>query len=80
MLFTYDTIDKEYRTGAAASSDGLVWHRDDTLVGIERASHGWDSEMVCYPVRLAVGNKAFTFYSGNGMGRTGFGYAEWVDD
>ena len=39
----------------------------------------WNYEMVCYPVKLQFNNKRYMFYSGNGMGRTGVGYAEFVE-
>lgn len=76
MTFTYDTLKKEYRVGAARSLDGKEWMRDDSLVGLAPSEQGWDSEMICYPVRVTAGSKEYLFYSGNGMGRTGFGYAE----
>ena len=34
----------------------------------------WDSEMACYPVKCIAGNRNYSFYNGNGMGKTGVGY------
>lgn len=43
----------------------------DNEVGITISESGWDSEMVAFP--YIVDN--YMFYSGNGFGREGFGYA-----
>jgi hypothetical protein len=75
MRFTYDTLDKQYRTGTAFSEDGIHWRRNDSLVGITPSAQGWDSEMLCYPAILTVGKKTYMFYNGNQMGRTGVGFA-----
>ena len=32
--------------------------------------------MACYPVKLKYKDKTYLFYNGNGMGKTGVGYAE----
>lgn len=76
MFYTRDTINKEYIIGYAVSKDGINWTRRDENVGIQKSVSGWDSEMVCYAVRLSTARKNYLFYSGNGMGRTGVGYAE----
>ena len=78
MRFTYDTLDKRYRTGTALSADGVSWERDDALTGIAPSASGWDSEMLCYPAVIEVDGRHLMFYGGNGMGRTGFGVAEWT--
>lgn len=77
MRYTFDTLDKQYTAGYARSKDGVHWTRDDAALGIERSETGWDSEMVCYPTLLDVGDVQYMFYSGNGMGATGVGYAVW---
>ena len=76
MMFTYDTLDKQYRAGYASSTDGVKWIRDDSKLGIGPSPEGWDSEMLCYPAVIEVNGRQFMFYSGNGMGATGVGYAE----
>ena len=65
-----------YRLGYAKSSDLMNWERNDDAVGISVSDKGWDSDMICYPHIVAVGNKYYMFYNGNGFGRSGFGYAE----
>lgn len=77
MRYTFDTLDKQYTAGYARSKDGMHWTRDDAALGIERSETGWDSEMLCYPALLDVGGEHYMFYSGNGMGATGVGYAVW---
>ena len=79
MRYTYDTKEKFYGTGYAVSVDGRTWTRRDELTGIRTSETGWDSEMVCYPVTINVGKKEYMFYSGNGMGATGVGYAELLE-
>lgn len=79
MRYTYDTKEKFYGTGYAVSVDGRTWTRRDELTGIRTSETGWDSEMVCYPVTISVGKKEYMFYSGNGMGATGVGYAELLE-
>lgn len=66
---------KRYAIGYATSADGTSWRRHDDLVGITRSKSGWDSEMICYPALYAHRNKTYMFYSGNGVGRAGIGYA-----
>lgn len=76
MMFTSDTVDKQYRAGYASSTDGVTWVRDDSKLGIKPSPEGWDSEMLCYPAVIEANGRRFMFYSGNGMGATGVGYAE----
>jgi hypothetical protein len=64
-----------YRIGHAWSDDLEHWTRDDEQGGMERSSGGWDSQMVCYPEVVAVGERLLLFYNGNGFGAAGFGYA-----
>jgi hypothetical protein len=67
-----------YRLGYAESKDGLNWVRLDHHAGLDVSSHGWDSEMICYPAVVDVGEKRYLFYNGNNNGETGFGCAELV--
>jgi predicted GH43/DUF377 family glycosyl hydrolase len=80
MFYTRDFIPKDYVIGYAESIDGKIWERRDELVGISKSSDGWDSEMACYPVLLEYNEKVYMFYNGNGMGKTGVGYAELVEE
>ncbi|RYC30014.1 hypothetical protein D3273_20995 [Lichenibacterium minor] len=76
MRFTFDTLDKQYTTGKAYSTDGLSWTRSDE-VDVPRSASGWDSREVSYPCVLDTPHGRYMFYGGNGMGRDGFGYAVW---
>lgn len=82
MLYSYRSATdyrsnplQSYRLGYAESEDGLHWTRMDHLVGIERSTEGWDSEMIEYCYRYKYENKIYLFYNGNGFGRSGVGYA-----
>lgn len=76
MFYTRDLVTKEYIAGYAVSKDGIEWNRKDCLLNLHCSQTGWDSEMACYPVKLETEEKSFLFYNGNGMGKTGVGYAE----
>lgn len=76
MRFTADTLDKQYISGMAFSTDGKRWIRDDNYLPLLPSEEGWDSEMACYPVEIETKYGTYLFYDGNGMGATGFGYAE----
>ena len=75
MFYTRDLITKDYIIGYATSKDGINWVREDKKMKLEKSESGWDSEMTCYPVRYDVEDKHYLFYGGNGMGKTGVGYA-----
>lgn len=66
---------KRYSIGMAVSKDGQKWNRMDNLSGITHSAEGWDSEMVCYPALFKYQDKTYLFYSGNGVGKGGIGYA-----
>jgi hypothetical protein len=66
---------KQYSPGLAFSSDGVSWVRCDSDVGIELSKSGWDSEMICYPAIFNFRETTYMFYSGNGVGKGGIGFA-----
>jgi len=70
-----DRAAKNYTVGYAESPDGMSWTRLDDRAGIVRSDTGWDSEMICYPAIHRHGSATYMFYSGNGVGRGGVGYA-----
>jgi len=71
---------ESYSIGYAWSEDLKHWTRDDTLAGIEKSAKGWDSKMMAYPYIVRAGGRILMFYNGNGFGKSGFGYAELVED
>lgn len=64
-----------YRIGHATSDDLKRWRRDDGAAGISASETGWDSQMICYPEVVRVGDQTLMFYNGNGFGFSGLGYA-----
>ena len=80
MRYTSDTLSKEYKAGYAESFDGIHWKRKDYFSKLEKSESGFDSEMACYPVVLETKYKTYMFYDGNGMGKSGFGYAELIEE
>jgi predicted GH43/DUF377 family glycosyl hydrolase len=77
MRFTFDTLDKRYTSGRAFSKDKTHWTRAPDQ-DLPLSPSGWDSKEACYPCVLDTKYGRYIFYDGNGMGRDGFGYAEWV--
>lgn len=76
MYFTFDTFSKEYRAGYAESKDGIHWERMDEKLGLTVSLDGWDSQMICYPISIKTIYGNYLFYSGNGMGSSGVGFAK----
>lgn len=76
LYYSLRTASKGYRLGYATSTDGIHWTRRDAEMGIDVSPEGWDTEMQCYSAVYTVRNKTYLFYNGNGLGNTGFGYAE----
>lgn len=64
-----------YRLGHAWSEDLANWTRDDDAGGLDLASEGWDSEMMCYPHLFECDGRICLLYNGNAFGRHGFGLA-----
>jgi len=74
----YKTSEGGYRIGYAVSDDMVHWQRHDEMAGMEVSETGWDSEMVNYPHVFTLDGETYMLYQGNGMGRTGFGFAKLV--
>lgn len=68
-----------YRIGYALSPDGINWKRKDEASGIDVSDDGWDSEMICYPYVVTIGQNRYMYYNGNHFGTTGIGLAKWVE-
>lgn len=67
-----------YRIGYAESADGDAWVRNDAAAGMHPAPGEFDGEAQAYPYVHEHGGRRLLFYSGDGVGRTGFGMAEEV--
>lgn len=76
--YSFDFRNKErgYRIGYAFSSDMINWTRNDSIVGIDVSTEGWDSEMISYPHVFELDGKIYMLYLGNQVGKNGFGLAE----
>jgi predicted GH43/DUF377 family glycosyl hydrolase len=81
MRSTADTYDKYYHTVLATSPDGLNWtrHPHADIAPSEDAT-AFDSQTAVYPVEITAAGNRYLFYSGNGMGLTGVGYAIWKEE
>ena len=76
MWFSYRSGDgTTYRIGYAHTDDMQNWELDNNKAGIDVATSGWDSEMICYPYVFDHCGERYMLYNGNGYGRTGFGLA-----
>ncbi|NHQ73926.1 hypothetical protein HAT86_05520 [Roseovarius gahaiensis] len=81
MFLSVRTYSRGYYIARATSNDGLNWEREKNeleIVGISEA--GWANENTSYAHTLTVGSDEFLFFNGNGCGKTGFGYAKWIDN
>lgn len=82
MLFCYRYStgyrgkERGYRIGYAGSDDLIHWTRDDTKAGIDVSAEGWDDEMVNYPHVFELDGVWHMLYTGNQVGRSGFGLAQ----
>lgn len=77
MIYSIRTRSKGYRIGYAESDDGINWKRMDEKIGIDVSDGAeWDSRMICYASYFHFKKRTYLFYNGNGLGNTGFGYAE----
>jgi hypothetical protein len=74
MWYSFDA-GHGYRIGYAESADGYAWERADDRAGIDVSGEGWDSQAVSYPYVFAHGARRYLLYSGNDLGRAGFGLA-----
>lgn len=77
LLMCFASRGNHYQIGAARSEDYKHWTRIDAAMGLAPSSHGWDSEMTCYPALFQHRAQLWLLYNGNGFGRTGFGLAIW---
>lgn len=75
MWYSIRSFERPYEIGYAVSQDGIDWLRHDAAAGIAASETGWDSEMICYPNVVAVGDMVYMVYNGNRHGATGFGVA-----
>jgi hypothetical protein len=75
MWYSIRSFSRSYHIGYAESDDGTTWIRRDAEAGIEKSAAGWDSQTICYPYVIDVGEQRLMFYNGNGRGLSGFGYA-----
>jgi hypothetical protein len=66
-----------YRLGYATSRDGHEWRRRDDEIAFVNPPRpdDWDGLMQAYPAVIRVADELVCFYSGNGFGQAGIGYA-----
>jgi len=69
-----------YRLGYAESLDGTHWVRKDNELNFNVSKDGFDEGMICYSSVIDIGGKLMMFYNGNSFGKTGFGYAELIEE
>lgn len=79
MYYTSDSYNKEYRAGYAESKCGIIWQRMDDKCELKPSfDDSWDSDEASYPAICETKYGTYMFYDGNGMGKSGFGYAKLV--
>lgn len=75
MLYSIRKKSCGYRLGYAESDNGIDFKRKDSEAGMDVSKTGFDSDMICFPTRIAIKDKVILFYSGNHYGLDGIGYA-----
>ncbi len=80
VFYTRRTLDFKYFMGVSIREKDGSWTRiDDWLKTIKHGKEGeFDEHMVYFPSVLDTGSRMFLFYTGNGYGKDGIGYAELV--
>ena len=79
MYYSIRTYSRGYYIGYAESQDGLQWIRMDEQAGLDLSTEGWDCQNLSYPYLFRRKDKMYMFYNGNGCGKSGFGYAEFIE-
>ena len=79
-FYTRRTLDFKYFIGVSKQKENKEWERiDDWLNTIEHGKPGeFDEEMIYFPSVLDTGKHVFLFYTGNGYGKDGIGFAELI--
>ena len=76
LLFTKGTMRRDYFPGVLVKHVGdSHWTRNDDLWCLQLRAGQFDSQHLCYPAPLLIGDNAWIFYNGNNMGRAGLALA-----
>lgn len=80
VFYTRRTLDFRYFMGVAKQENDGTWKRiDDWLNTIKHGTHNeFDEHMVYFPCVIDTGKHIYLFYTGNGYGKDGIGYAELI--
>lgn len=79
MILSVRTYSRGYYLSQAWSKDGLVWERSNEVLTILRPENSsWDNENSSYAHTYQHLDQQFLFYNGNGCGKSGVGFAEWI--
>lgn len=71
---------QHYMIDYAESLDGKNWERKPDKLKLTTSESGWDSEMLAYASVIKQNGIYYMLYNGNDFGKTGFGYAELLDE
>ncbi len=71
---------QHYMIDYAESLDGKNWERKPDKFNLTTSQGGWDSEMMAYASVIKQNGIYYMLYNGNDFGKTGFGYAELLDE
>lgn len=74
----YRTGRGAYRIGGAVSEDGTHFERCHS-VKLLGETGDWEKVMQAYPAWITIDGERYTFYNGDGFGRTGFGILKYVE-
>ncbi|MDR0647201.1 MAG: hypothetical protein LBF43_02055 [Puniceicoccales bacterium] len=80
MLYGYGSEEYPYKLAYAISQDGIHWDNQPINIDISAHDNSFDGQMMAYPSFIRINGRGFLFYNGNGMGKTGVGYAELLEN
>ena len=79
MILSVRTYSRGYYLSQALSKDGLVWERSNEILNVVRPENSsWDSRNSSYAHTYQHLGQQFLLYNGNGCGKSGVGFAEWI--
>ena len=80
MFYSSRYRDHGYKLEWAHSVDRENWMHLGELPGFNHQRAAWESDMTCFGHPLTVGKQEYLFYNGNNYGRSGFGWAERINE
>lgn len=79
MIYSIRSLSNGQSLGYAEATNLKKWVRKDEKLVFIGSPEKWEQNDNSYPAVFKHKEKTYLFYNGNGMGKTGFGYAELME-